>query len=374
MRIRAVAGNENPLRLNAFSLLPGVREASALGDPVKRSLLPLTCLISAALIAFAAGCGKPTASSAAATPAPAGPKLGFLVKQPEEPWFQLEWKFADQAAKTLGFTLMKIGATDGEKVLTAIDSLAAAGAKGFVICTPDTKLGPAIVARANAAGLKLISVDDQFLGADGKPMTNVHHLGISAGKIGESVGETLLAEMRRRGWSAADTAVCAVTFDELATARERTDGAIRVLSAGGLPENRIFRAPERTTDIPGAFDAVNTLLTRQSGVKHWLVCGVNDNAVLGAVRALEGRGYAADSCVAIGINGTDCIVELEKEKPTAFYGSMLLSAKSHGYQTAEMLYRWVTEGREPPRDTRTVGVLITRENFRTVLREQGIRD
>ena len=24
-------------------------------------------------------------------------KLGFLVKQPEEPWFQTEWKFADKA-------------------------------------------------------------------------------------------------------------------------------------------------------------------------------------------------------------------------------------------------------------------------------------
>jgi L-arabinose transport system substrate-binding protein len=374
VRIRAAAGNENLRDRSAFSLLPVVPLESALSDPVKRSLLSLTCLLGLAALTFIAGCGKPAASSTAPAAAPAGPKLGFLVKQPEEPWFQLEWKFADQAAKNLGFTLMKIGAIDGEKVLTAIDSLAAAGAKGFVICTPDTKLGPAIATRAKAAGLKLISVDDQFLGADGQPMAGVHHLGISAGKIGESVGQTLLAEMKRRGWTPTDTAVCAVTFDELATARERTDGAIRVLTTGGVPADRIFRAPERTTDIPGAFDAVNTLLTRQTGVKHWLVCGVNDNAVLGAVRALEGRGYAADSCVAIGINGTDCIVELEKEKPTAFYGSMLLSAKSHGYQTAEMLYRWVTEGREPPQDTRTVGVLITRENFRTVLREQGIRD
>lgn len=30
-------------------------------------------------------------------------KLGFLVKQPEEPWFQTEWKFADKAGKDLGF-------------------------------------------------------------------------------------------------------------------------------------------------------------------------------------------------------------------------------------------------------------------------------
>ena len=25
-------------------------------------------------------------------------KIGFIVKQPEEPWFQDEWKFADVAA------------------------------------------------------------------------------------------------------------------------------------------------------------------------------------------------------------------------------------------------------------------------------------
>ena len=35
-------------------------------------------------------------------------KLGFLVKQPEEPWFQTEWKFADKAGKDLGFEVIKI--------------------------------------------------------------------------------------------------------------------------------------------------------------------------------------------------------------------------------------------------------------------------
>ena len=35
-------------------------------------------------------------------------KLGFLVKQPEEPWFQTEWKFADKAGKDLGFDVIKI--------------------------------------------------------------------------------------------------------------------------------------------------------------------------------------------------------------------------------------------------------------------------
>ena len=56
-------------------------------------------------------------------------KLGFLVKQPEEPWFQTEWKFADKAGKDLGFDVIKIAVPDGEKTLNAIDSLAASGAK-----------------------------------------------------------------------------------------------------------------------------------------------------------------------------------------------------------------------------------------------------
>ena len=301
-------------------------------------------------------------------------KIGFLVKQPEEPWFQLEWKFADQAAKELGFTLVKIGATDGEKVLAAIDNLAAGGAQGLIICTPDTRLGPGIVAKARSAGLKLLAVDDQFVGSNGQPMTKVHYLGISASKIGEAVGQTLAAEMKKRGWTPADTAVCAATFDELATAKARTDGAINALKAAGFPENRIFKAAQRTADIPGSFDATNVLLTQKPDVKHWLVCANNDSGVLGAVRALEGRGFTAATAIGVGINDTDCITELEKAKPTPFFGSMLLSAKSHGYETAKMMYHWIKDGKEPPLDTRTVGVLITRENFRQVLKEQGVRD
>lgn len=326
-----------------------------------------------ALTRFFRGLAALTLLAAVAHAAAPAIKIGFIVKQPEEPWFQLEWKFADQAAKDLGFTLVKIGAPDGEKVLAAIDNLAANGAQGLVICTPDTRLGPGIAAKARAANLKLIAVDDQFLDAKGQPMTKVHYLGISAGKIGEEVGKTLAAEMKKRGWTPADTAVVAATFDELATAKARTDGAISQLKAAGIPDNRIFKAPQRTADIPGSFDAMNVLLTQQSSVKHWLVCANNDNGVLGAVRALEGRGFTAETAVGVGINGTDCIVELEKARPTPFYGSMLLSAKSHGYETAKMMYQWIKDGKEPPLDTRTVGVLITRENFQQVLKEQGVR-
>ena len=343
-------------------------------------------LISLGLLAglmLATGCGKTRhATTTAATPAaaeitpaaPTGIKLGFIVKQPEEPWFQLEWKFADQAAKELGFELVKIGASDGEKVLGAIDNLAAGGAKGFVICTPDVKLGPAIVAKAGGQNLKVFAVDDRFVGSDGKPMEDVHYLGISAKKIGVSVGEALYLEMQLRLWKPEDTGVCVVTFDELDTAKERTDGATAALKVAGFPPGRIFTAPQKTSDLSGSLDATSILLTQHPEVKHWLICGMNDSAVLGAVRATESRGLAADDVIGIGINGTDCIPEFVKARPTGFFASILLSAREHGYETAKMLFTWVKDGKEPLFDTRTTGVLINRSNFKQVLKEQGIRD
>jgi L-arabinose transport system substrate-binding protein len=203
-------------------------------------------------------------------------------------------------------------------------------------------------------------------------MTDVPYLGMSASQIGESVGKTLFEEMKKRGWNLEETGVCLITFEELDTARERTDGARRALEAAGFPAARIFKAPQKTTDIPGSFDAATSLLTRQGGIKRWLIAGMNDNAVLGAVRAMEGRGFNADTMIGIGINGTDCIDELRKPKPTGFYGSMLVSAPFEGYETARLLHVWVKEGKAPPLETRTPGIFITRENFEAVLKREGI--
>lgn len=325
-------------------------------------------LITMLVLSLVTGCSRDNKQSSEVSRI----KIGFLVKQPDEPWFQNEWKFAQQCADSFGFDLVKIGATDGEKVLSAIDNLRAQNARGFVICTPDVRLGPAIVSLANTTGLKVISVDDRFIGSDGNFMTDVHHLGISASDIGRSVGRALFAEMKKRAWSTTETAACVATWDELQTTRERTEGAIEALISDGFPKENIFRAPQKVADIPGAFDAVNILLTQHSHVKQWLVCGNNDNAVLGGVRALEGRGYTAGNVIGIGINGTDCIVEFQKEKPTGFYASMLLSPRRHGFETTEMLYRWIKDGIEPPKETYTTGILITRATYRQIMSEQGL--
>ena len=329
-----------------------------------------------AVLLAACGPSKPIAGGdAPAQPAAGKPiKIGFLVKQPEEPWFQYEWKFGEKAAKDLGFELLKIGVGDGEKTLAAIDNLVANGAQGFVICVPDVRLGPGVVAKAKAGNLKFLCVDDALVGADGQILKDVPYYGMSASKIGNQVGDVLLAEMKQRGWNFADVGALVVSYDELDTIRQRTDGAIATLTAAGFPADRIFKAPTQKLEIPAAMDAASALLTQKAEIKKWILFGGNDNSVLGAVRATEQHQLAPEQVIGVGINGTDCQTEFAKEKATGFYASILPEVWNHGYQTARLVFEWVKTGQAPPLDTRTGGVMINRENFRAVLKEKGIAD
>lgn len=337
--------------------------------------------LAAAIVA--AGCGSgsssgsTTGTAAAETTgggaAPSGDKIkiAFIVKQPDEPWFQLEWKFAKEAAEKDGFEILEVAATDGEQVLPKIENAAANGAKGLIICSPDVRLGPAIVARAEQRGMKLLSVDDQLVGADGKPL-DVHHLGISARKIGNNVGDALYDEMTKRGWKAEETGMILITRDELDTAKERTEGEAEAITKKGFPAAKIYRAPEKTTDVPGGRDAATVVLTQHPEVKHWLVTGMNDAAAMGAVRATEAYNIKPENVIGIGINGDAALEDLKKPTPTGLFGSILLQAKRHGFETSEMMYKWIKDGTEPPKITYTDGVLITRDNYKQVLKEQGL--
>ena len=300
-------------------------------------------------------------------------KIGFLVKQAEEPWFQTEWAFAEKAAKDKGFELIKIAVPDGEKTLSAIDSLAANGAQGFVICPPDVALGPAIMAKAKLNGLKVIAVDDRFVDAKGQFMEDVPYLGMAAFEVGQKQGNAMVDEAKKRGWGWKDTYAVINTYNELDTGKKRTDGSVKSLKDAGLPEDHILFSALKTLDVPGSMDATNSALVKLPGeAKNLIIGGMNDNTVLGGVRATESAGFAAANVIGIGINGTDAIGELKKAN-SGFFGSMLPSPHIEGYNTASMMFEWITTGKEPAKYTAMDDVtLITRDNFQEELTKIGL--
>ncbi len=214
-------------------------------------------------------------------------KIGFIVKKPEQAWFINEQEAATEVGEELGFEVVRLGGEDGQEVLSAIDNLYSQGAEGFVICPPDVRLGPAIMNRANQYGMKVVTVDDQFVNSSGEPMEGVPHLGMSGTKIGRQVGEAINAEMEARGWNPEEVAALRITNNELPTAVERTDGATEALIAAGFPEDNIFDAPQQSTDTSGAFSAASPVLSQRGDYEHWVIYALNEESVLGGVRATE---------------------------------------------------------------------------------------
>ena len=301
-------------------------------------------------------------------------KIGFIVKQPEEPWFQDEWKFAQEAAKEKGFTLVEIGAEDGEKVQSAIDNLGAQGAQGFIICTPDVKLGPGIVAKAAANDLKLMTVDDRLVDNGGQPIEDVPHMGISATKIGEAVGQAIVDEMKKRNWNMAEVGAIKISYDQLPTAVDRVTGATSVLEKAGFPAANIFNAPQAKTDTEAALNAATTVVNAHPQIKRWIAVGLNDEAVLGAVRATEGVGIPAENVIGVGIGGAESAInEFKKPSPTGFFGTVIISPKRHGYETALNMYEWIANDKEPEKLILTSGQLATRGDYEAVRKELGIQ-
>jgi L-arabinose transport system substrate-binding protein len=187
------------------------------------------------------------------------------------------------------------------------------------------------------------------------------------------MGQALVDEMKKRGWTNADTAAMVMTWEQLETSRQRTESAISVLTQNGFPVANIFKAPQKTTDVEGGLNAANVALVQHLNVKHWLVCGMNDEAVLGAVRSLENHSIGADRVIGVGIGGT-APAQKEFARNSGFFATVLISPRIHGFETADAMYHWIKDGTEPPKTKFTKGFLINRQNWKATLKAQGLAE
>ncbi|MDN5788471.1 substrate-binding domain-containing protein, partial [Pseudorhodobacter sp.] len=171
--------------------------------------------------------------------------------------------------------------------------------------------------------------------ASGAPIESVPHMGTSASKIGEAVGQAISDEAKARGWDLAGVGAIRVFYDQSPTVVDRVEGAISALEAIGFPRANIFDAPQAKTDTEAALNAATTVLNPDTEFKHWVAFSLNDEAVLGAVRATESVGITAEYVIGAGIGGSDSAInELKKPDPTGFVGSVVISPKRHGDETA----------------------------------------
>ena len=220
----------------------------------------------------------------------------------------------------------------------------------------------------------MMTVDDRLVDGSGKPIESVAvhgHFGVQHRQASGRRHCGRDQEARLEAWK--KRGAIDVTYEQLPTAHDRTAGAVEALVAAGFPKANIVMAPQAKTDTENAFNAANIALTKNTKFKHWVAFGLNDEAVLGAVRAAEGRGFKADNMIGVGIGGSDSALnEFKKPNPTGFYGTVIISPKRHGEETSELVYTWIKDGKEPPLVTLTTGMLATRDNVADVREKMGL--
>jgi L-arabinose transport system substrate-binding protein len=326
---------------------------------------------------MASGCGSD--QKAGDTPAGGGAastgkvKIGFLVKSMGDSWFQTETNFAKDEAQKLGADIEVQETLTGSAVLETIDTMATNGVQGIIICSPETQLGTSIKAATDRHKIKLMSVDDRLVGSDNKPLTEIPHLGISATKIGNQVGQAISDELKKRGWKPEEVGALAITAPNLETARQRVDGASSVLISNGFLAANVFTVPwTGSVDIASASDAANAVLTAHTSLKKWVVFSSNDDGVLGGIRSISNRGIPPSDIIGVGINGQLAAEEWEKGTPTGLFASVLLQSKVHGAGTVDMMVKWIKDGTEPPKETYTTGVIIDKTNYKEAFEKAGV--
>ncbi len=301
-------------------------------------------------------------SAAGAALAQDTPKIGYINKMGDHPWFIAEVAGAKAKAEELGADFVSQDVQfNADLAITTFDTMVGDGVKGIAIVVPDLGLGPVIAAKAQEAGIPLVAVDDDIYFEDG---TQVPYVGINAHNIGLRVGEELAKLYNAEGWADQEVRVASIEDRKADTCMQRNAGAEEAFLAGvpGFDPANIVRVAYDNTMV-NAIDVMTTTLTANPNVTHWVFYACNDDGVLGAARALENAGMAADTGMGIGIDGSRACDAFGGGTPTAFRGTMWLNSENHGAKAVELLMANITEGTELPVQTFTDPEFINVDNF-----------
>ena len=301
--------------------------------------------------------------------------IAYIIKDPNESWFQDEIKYAKQASDELGFKLIiypdngntRVDKYKIENVMLDLIDAANKGVDGVVICIPDVNEGQMVLDFCNNNDIKLLTVDDRFvdLNSSSDFIESVHHIGIDSYLIGRLVGISLGQYMIDRELTSSEVGIIELWDPSAIDIMERVIGTSMLLKEV-LPfkNSNFFRLNLANPSIDVAYNTVfYNFKSFSAKFDNWIIIGQNDDCVIGGVRALADLDVESKNILSFGINCSSLAVEELKKDDNGFLGSVKLDVKRHGYGSVEMMYKWIKFKEEPPLLTFTTGTLFTSDDL-----------
>ncbi|PCE15252.1 sugar ABC transporter substrate-binding protein [Microbacterium sp. SZ1] len=275
--------------------------------------------------------------------------IALIQKQGDQQYFIDEANGAKEAAKEDGDVTINVVdvSTDSNKAISEVEAAIAQGVDGIIIVVPDTQIGPQVIQLAADAGIPLMAADDPIVDAkgDAAPFT-----GFDGTSMGEKVGADAARLYQEAGWTAADTRILSAYKQDQPNCVERVDGAIDAFSqavADG-PEVIEVGTDNSATD---AQDKAGAVITANSGVKHWVVWGCNDENETGVVTALQNAGVAPADIIGVGLGAYLTCKDWNAGQETGNKSALFISGVEVGKAAVTSMIDLLRNGTELPPKT-----------------------
>lgn len=294
--------------------------------------------------------------------------IAGIYKAGDQQWFIGEGEAAEAKCKEMGADEFRYidAKMNPEEYLRALDNCIAEEVDGILVCIPDQKLSKTTVEKCKDAGIPVVACDDQLLADDGKTLI-APYVGIDAYAIGEACGQWMVDYYKAEGLSKEDTAVLFLTGNTISSCVPRTTGAEAVW------DKNITDVAKYYADYKGSIEegnqvAANTIAAHPE-IKNWICTSFNDEGAIGITRALEEATLDKTSAV-VGIGGYEAKKEFKKEF-SCFKATAFINYVDVGAYSAELLMDYLVNGKEMPMDTRTPAVVVTKENYKEIMKDQA---
>ncbi len=297
-----------------------------------------------------------------------GVRLAFIVSDASDPWTREELVVAADSLERFEIDLFEIVASDDERLLEIIDLLPRRGVQGLLLCAPHPSIGSAVVAKAAARGIKLITVDTRLTDIDSEPLP-VPFAGVSQSGAGRLLADSLLAQMSARNWPPDQVGILILDSQSSPEAEERIGAATKAFTDALLPISRTFLIA--STDPDSLRDAVvstvaSTVAANPSLTK-WLVFSADADSAFPALSALQDASVDSSSVIAGNVVVFPALPVFDSSTPDSLVASCFISPNRHGFLAAEHLYKWVKDSSAPPAEILSPGLIVTRDNFDELL-------
>ena len=281
--------------------------------------------------------------------------IAYIQKQGDQGYFVDEMSGAQQAASQLGgVSIVPVNVSmDNTQTVSAVRNAIARKVSGIIIVPPDGSTGPQDAALAKAAGIPIISSDDQVCTTSPDPTSCpaaslLPRVGFDAQQLGTAVGKEVATLFKQEsGWTAANTRILEEWQFSTTVCTPRVtyaESLFRSTSGSNIPAIKVDTDNTTSGDPSSALSKTAATINAYHSIKHWIVWGCNDQNVQGAITALANAGYSTANVLGVGLGGDVACKDWQSSAPTGMKAGLVFKGQDVGSAAVKAMVSHIRNG------------------------------